>query len=302
MYISPEDIAVLVEDDLLESLAGSKTMLEPEINIKDREDFHMLEDLNKTQYDKFLSGPGDCKYILFVNMEFAPGGIEEVYISSSLYSIFTYKPYAHISRTYNRGIAEEADTFILNSLTELEVSFFPLNRLIEKKEVPLICSVLADKSEVLLPFSQEINIKIYDLLNADGENIEDYLGSDIKIAVRMDNPSYGTITSGIFENGWNIISPDEKGEICFTYLPPADFQEIPEILTREVINLAPVFYGEFLKGKLQNNEATSKGNCLLTYSFPLAALSGRNNDIVSVATTGKEPANVLRVELSLGRG
>ena len=52
-------------------------------------------------------------------------------------------------------------------------------------------------------------------------------------------------------------------------------------------------------GKLHHSETLKNGNRLVTYALPLTALPGKNRDIVTVASMGKDPVKVQRVEVSL---
>ena len=96
--------------------------------------------------------------------------------------------------------------------------------------------------------------------------------------------------------------PAKAKQVSFTLplgpVPPSGWRLKVMIEIGPSEDMPTVFLND-IAGKLQNNEATSNGNRLLTYSFPLTAISGRKNDIVTVATTGKESVNVLRVEVDI---
>ncbi len=52
-------------------------------------------------------------------------------------------------------------------------------------------------------------------------------------------------------------------------------------------------------GKLDNKETLKNGNYLATHTFPVAAISGKGRDTITVKTEAKTPVKVHRVEVSL---
>lgn len=86
--------------------------------------------------------------------------------------------------------------------------------------------------------------------------------------------------------------------------PLADWQgEVTiEVAARDLEDAAPNISVNGIAGKLQRNEPMKNGWRLLSYAFPVTALSGNNRDTVTVTATGKDPIKVQRVEASLRPG
>ena len=55
-------------------------------------------------------------------------------------------------------------------------------------------------------------------------------------------------------------------------------------------------------GRIHSNEAMTNGNRRLTYSVPLNALPGRNEDTIMVTAAGPSAIKVFRVEVRLHPG
>lgn len=97
--------------------------------------------------------------------------------------------------------------------------------------------------------------------------------------------------------------PAKAKQVSFTLplgpVPPSDWKLKVVIEVGSFMDMPPTVSLNDNAGKLQNNEATKDGSHLLAYTFPLTALSGRKNDIITMAVAGKEPVHVLRVEVDV---
>jgi hypothetical protein len=86
--------------------------------------------------------------------------------------------------------------------------------------------------------------------------------------------------------------------------PPADWQgEVTiEVADPDIDGAAPNLSVNGVAGKLQQNETVKDGWHLMTYAFPVTALSGNNRDTVTITAFRKVPIRVQRVEASLRPG
>jgi hypothetical protein len=75
-----------------------------------------------------------------------------------------------------------------------------------------------------------------------------------------------------------------------------------EVEDRQTEYRAPTVAVNGIAGELRGNDATRNGNRLLTYSIPLSALPGRNQDTITVSATGQHSIKVFRVEVRLHPG
>lgn len=244
MEILPSEISSLIVEDLTDALSNSRVNLTAESNIINRENFDSLKEFNFSQAESFFLDPREFEYLLVVNIGILEERADQMFISGSLFNSFLNKEYVSYEGTFTRGLSEQVDLFILNSLSELEVVFFPLNKIIENKELPVTGSILFEKSELIIPYDKEVRGKIVGLLNSEGEDIGMYLGGNVEVALRLVSPSYGTVTSGSISDGWTIVTADESGVISFVYTPPENSEDLDSILVKEVIEMVPVFYGE----------------------------------------------------------
>ena len=75
-----------------------------------------------------------------------------------------------------------------------------------------------------------------------------------------------------------------------------------EVAAPDLEDTAPNISVNGIAGKLEQNEPLKDGWHLVTYAFPVTALSGNNRDTVTVSAAGKNPIKVQRVEASLRPG
>ncbi|MEQ8190584.1 MAG: hypothetical protein ABRQ39_21640 [Candidatus Eremiobacterota bacterium] len=210
--------------------------LTPVKNFVTKEQFTELTETRKFQYKNLTEDLTGYDYLLLVNIGLTGENQNQIFIEGSFFNTVTEKPYGTFSRSYTRGAIEQFDIFVLNSITELEMYFSPFRKIIEAKELPVTGSITMDKNEIYVPGNEKITGTVSELLNKDGENIRDY--TDVKVAVRLKEGSLGQINSE--KNNWNIISPDEKGDLKFTYVPP---EVIPHDGIKDMIELATFMYG-----------------------------------------------------------
>jgi len=243
---SSEEIGKLITQDLLEALAISGIKITPEKKIINKEEFIELTETNKFQYNNIKTDLAGYSYLMVINIGLFGENLEQIFIEGSFLNTFTGKAYAVFENSYLRGVGEKFDIFLFNSLTDLEMKFSPLTNIIENKELPLRGTLTLEKNELTLPSDEHINCRVSDLLNKEGEDIRDYISDNIKIAVRLNPESYGTINPAVNAEGWSIISPDEKGELNFFYIPPSS-EIIPQNVIKEIIEVKPVLYGKIIK-------------------------------------------------------
>jgi hypothetical protein len=72
-----------------------------------------------------------------------------------------------------------------------------------------------------------------------------------------------------------------------------------EVAAPNLKGAAPKISVNGIAGKLRQNETLKSGWHLVSYAFPVTALSGNNRDTVTVTAAGKDPIKVQRVEASL---
>ena len=86
--------------------------------------------------------------------------------------------------------------------------------------------------------------------------------------------------------------------------PPADWQgEVTiEVADPPLEDTAPTISVNDIAGERLRSEPLRNGWHLVTYAFPVTALSGNNSDTVTVSAAGKDPVKVQRVEASLRLG
>ena len=93
-------------------------------------------------------------------------------------------------------------------------------------------------------------------------------------------------------------------EMALGPVPPADWQgeitiEVEYPLPEDT---APTISVNDIASRQLRNEPLKNGWHLVTYAFPVTALSGNNRDTVIVSAAGKDPIKVQRVEASLRPG
>ena len=86
--------------------------------------------------------------------------------------------------------------------------------------------------------------------------------------------------------------------------PPAGWraEATIEVAARNADGAPPAVSVNGVAGELRSNEAMPNGNRLLTYSIPLRALPGVNQDSIMVSAAGQDSIKVLRVEVRLHPG
>ena len=86
--------------------------------------------------------------------------------------------------------------------------------------------------------------------------------------------------------------------------PAVDWQAeaIIEVAAQDVDDDAPAVSVNGVAGEIQTSEAMPNGNRLLTYSVPLSALPGRNEDTIMVTAARQRSIKVFRVEVRLYPG
>ena len=234
--LSSEEIGKLISNDLVEAMSAPEFKITPVKNFVTKEQFTDLTEAHK--YGNLTEEGYD--YLLFINIGLTGEKLDQMFIEGSFFNTITEKPYGTFSRSYTRGAIEQFDIFLLNSITELEMYFSPFRKIIEEKELPVTGTVIIDKNELYLPGNEKITGTVSELLNKYGENIRDYKGNNLKVAVRLAEGSFGQINSE--KNNWNIISPDEKGELKFTYIPPAP-EAVPQDGVKDIIEVSTFMYG-----------------------------------------------------------
>jgi len=236
--LSSEEIGKLIDNDLVEAMSVPEFKLTSVKNLITKEEFMDLTETHKFQHRLITEDLNGYDYILLINIGLTGEKLEQMFIEGSFFNTITEKPYATFSRSYTRGAIEKFDIFLLNSITDLEMYFSPFQKIIEGKELPVTGTVIIEKNDLHLPYNEKIKGTVSDLLNKDGENIRDYKGNNLKVAIRLAEGSSGQINGGI--KNWNIISPDEKGELNFTYIPP---DTIPQDVVKDLIELSTFMYG-----------------------------------------------------------
>lgn len=236
--LSSEDIGKLISNDLVEAMSVPEFKLTPVKNFVTKEQFTELTETYKFQYKNLSEDLTGYDYLLLINIGLTGENHNQIFIEGSFFNTFTEKPYGTFSRSYTRGAIEQFDIFLLNSITEIEMYFSPFCKIIEEKELPVTGTIIMEKNEINIPCNEKITGHVSELLNKYGEHITDYTGNKLSVAVRLAEGSSGQINPE--KNNWHIISPDEKGDLKFTYIPP---EVIPQDGVKDIIELATFMYG-----------------------------------------------------------
>lgn len=261
--LAPEETGKIISNDLLETMSAPEFKLTPVKNFVTKEQFTELTETHKFQYRNLIEDLTGYDYLLLVNIGLTGENQDQMFIEGSFFNTLTEKPYGTFSRSYTRGAIEQFDIFLLNSITELEMYFSPFRKIIEEKELPVTGNIVMEKNEINIPANEKITGLVSDLLNKDGEHITDYTGNKLKIAVRLAEGSSGQINSE--KNNWNIISPDEKGVIKFTYIPP---EVIPQDGVKDIVEIATFMYGMTGKNIASNSITLHKESAPVPSATP----------------------------------
>lgn len=262
--LSLEETGKLISNDLVEAMSVPEFKLTPVKNFVTKEQFTELTETYKFQYKNLSEDLTGYDYLLLINIGLTGENQNQMFIEGSFFNTLTEKPYGTFSRSYTRGVIEQFDIFLLNSITELEMYFSPFRKIIEEKELPVTGNIIMEKNEINIEGNEKITGTVSNLLNKYGENITDYTGNKVKVAVRLSEGSSGQINSE--KNTWNIISPDEKGELKFTYIPP---EVIPQDGVKDIIELSTFMYGVAGKNIASTSIILHKGSVSVPSATPI---------------------------------
>ncbi len=262
--LSLEETGKLISNDLVEAMSVPEFKLTPVKNFVTKEQFTELTETYKFQYKNLSEDLTGYDYLLLINIGLTGENQNQMFIEGSFFNTLTEKPYGTFSRSYTRGAIEQFDIFVLNSITELEMYFSPFRKIIEEKELPVTGTIIMEKNEINIGSNEKITGTVSNLLNKYGENITDYTGNKLKVAVRLTEGSSGQINSE--KNTWNIISADEKGELKFTYIPP---EVIPQDGVKDIIELSTFMYGVAGKNIASTSITLHKGSVSVPSTPPL---------------------------------